>query len=183
MSSILYHLVVIAVALLGIVRGFRMRFTGQVPALIGMAFGVVCARMFCEPVQHYLYSVMPSAAASVEGDFISGNIACALIYTPAYFLFKLLTLVVGVVLRRFDTGMFDNIAGAAAGLLRYMMLLSISYNLLLCLNPRSELLRYARSDDGNVVREVMLLAPALDGCQSVETLGHLLQLEDAKKIS
>lgn len=181
--SLIYHLVVIVVALLGIVRGFRMRFSGQVPALIGVAFGVVCSRMFCEPVQQYLYHIMPSAQNSVEGDFISGSMACAIIYIPAYFLFKLLTLVVGVVLSRRESGMFDNIAGAVAGLFRYMMLLSISYNLLLCLNPRSELLKYARSDDGNVVREVMLLAPALNGNQSVETLGHLLQLEDAKKIS
>ncbi len=41
----------------------------------------------------------------------------------------------------------------------------------------------ASADDGNVVECVMLLAPGLLGCGSVEDLAHILQLKEAKKIS
>ncbi len=40
-----------------------------------------------------------------------------------------------------------------------------------------------RSDDGNAVGEVMLLAPSLLGGEDVEELFHRVQLEEAKKIS
>ena len=44
-------------------------------------------------------------------------------------------------------------------------------------------MKYASSDDGNVVEVVMMLAPGLLGCRSYEDLYHLLQLREAKKIS
>ena len=61
--------------------------------------------------------------------------------------------------------------------------MSIAYNFLLALNPGSILLKSARSDDGNAVGEVMLLAPSLLGGEDVEELFHRVQLEEAKKIS
>lgn len=176
-------MIVIGVAAWGTLRGFRQRFSAQVPSLIGMAFGIVCARMFCEPAEQIITDLWMRNPDPVTYDYAVSNIACGLIYIVAYFLFKFVTMIVGKVLAARQTEILDNISGAILGLVRYMILLSVCYNLILSFSPDSRLLKSASADDGNVVREAMLISPALLGSESVLVLSHRRQLEEAKKIS
>lgn len=64
-----------------------------------------------------------------------------------------------------------------------MLLVSMAYNLILGFDSGSVLLKSMKSDDGNIVEEVMLLAPAVLGCEGPDELAHRIQLEEAKKIS
>lgn len=86
-------------------------------------------------------------------------------------------------MHRDDRTILDNLGGAVYSLFKYMMFLSMAYNFIVVLNPGTVLLKSAKSDDGNAIEEVMLLSPALLGGQDVMDLSHLIQLEDAKKIS
>lgn len=52
--TMIYHLIAIIVAVFGVVKGYRKGFFRQIPLLIGFCFGVVCARIFCVPVEEGL---------------------------------------------------------------------------------------------------------------------------------
>lgn len=183
MSDAIYHIIVMAVAGIAVVSGFRKGFTGQVTGVLGFAFGTVCAHVFEPQVEEMLRSLFPGIRTSIGAAFIYSMLSAALVYLAVYFLFRTLTKVLKSAMQVFYVGMLDSLMGSAFCLVKYMLLLSIFYNLILCVNPESRLLRYASADDGNVVEVVMLIAPGLLGCGSCEDLWHLIQLREAKKIS
>lgn len=183
MGDVIYHIIVIAVAALAVVKGFRMGFTGQISGILGFAFGTVCAHVFEPDVEELLRSMLPGISRLVGATFIYSVLAAVIIYVAVYLIFRIFTKVLRRAMQVFSIGMLDSILGSAFCLLKYMMVVSIIYNLILCVFPDSRLMHFAKADDGNVVEAVMLLAPGMLGCDSVEDLAHLLQLRDAKKIS
>jgi len=182
-ADFIYHIIVIAIMALGILRGFRRKFTGQVPACFGIAFGILCSYLFRFPVEECLYSILPLAPAAPDTYFILSMIGCSLIFFLAYGVFYLCTMLLGMLMKMYETTMLDNIAGAIFGLFRYTLMLSIALNLFLCSFPDCRLLKYAMHDDGDIVHEVMLLSPYLTGSESVDEYAHKVQLEEAKTIS
>ena len=84
---------------------------------------------------------------------------------------------------RGSPGLTGSLLGSVFCLISNMLLLSVFYNIWLGMKPHSDLMRYAKADDGNIVEAVMLLAPTLLGGESVSDLAHTLQLEEAKSIS
>lgn len=183
MSDAVYHIIVIAVAALSVIKGFRQGFTGQISGILGLAFGTVCAHVFDSQAEEFMRMLLPGLQGRVGSAFIYSVSSAALVYLVVYLLFKMLTKVLRAAMQVFYVGMLDSLLGAAFCLVKYMLLVSIIYNLILCVNPDSRLLKYAEADDGNVVEVVLDLAPGLLGCGSVDDLYHLLQLREAKKIS
>lgn len=183
MSEATYHIIVIVVAAVAIIKGFHSGFTGQVSGVLGFAFGTVCTHVFGEQADAVMRWVLPFLQGRPGAGFIYSVTSSALVYVVVYLLFKMLTRVIKSAMQVFYVGMLDKLLGAAFCMAKYMLLLSIVYNLIVCVNPSSKLMKYATSDDGNVVECVMLLAPELLGCHSIEDLYHLLQLREAKKIS
>lgn len=183
MNDAVYHLIVIAVAAVAIIKGFRSGFTGQVSGVLGFAFGTVCAHVFDEQADSFMRMLLPGLEGHLGAGFIYSVTSSALVYVVVYLLFRMLTKVLRSAMQVFYVGMLDKLLGSAFCLTKYMLLLSIIYNLILCVNPGSSLMKYATAEDGNVVECVMLLAPGLLGCYSYEDLSHLLQLREAKKIS
>lgn len=179
----LYHLVAIIVLIVGLMRGFRKGFFRQTPFLIGFCFGVICARLFSEPVESAIRNLMPSLLSRAECDYICSSIARGLVFLFIYEIFSVVTGFLRLLFRSFRSGVLDSICGMVFTAVRYLLVLSIVLNWLLCVRPRGTLLRYAKSDDGNIIEEVMLIAPGILGGESVEDLAHTLQLEDAKCIS
>lgn len=178
-----YHIIVITVAAVAVIKGFRSGFTGQVSGVLGFAFGTVCSHIFDEQAEAVMRTLLPGLGSVAGSAFIYSVVSSALVYVAVYVLFKTLTRVLKSAMQVFYVGMLDKLLGSAFCLAKYMLMVSIAYNLVLCFNPRSPLLKYATADDGNVVEGVMLLAPGLLGCCSFEDLFHLLQLRDARKIS
>lgn len=183
MSDLLYHILIFAVAIIAIGKGFKRGFTGQVCAILGFAFGIVCAHIFLPQGEDFYRMILPGIKSCVGASFIYSVISAVSIYVIVFYLFKALTKVLRSAMEVFHVGMLDSILGAAFSLVKYLLVLSIFLNLLLCVSPNSTLMKYAEADDGNIVEGVVLLAPALLGCFSAEDLSHILQLREAKKIS
>lgn len=183
MSDAIYNIIVLTVAALSIVKGFRRGFTGQISGILGLAFGTVCAHVFESEAEAMIRAVLPGIRNVVGSAFIYSLLAAGIVYLAVYLAFQILTKVLRSAMQVFYVGMLDKLLGAAFCLVKYLLILSLVFNLILCVNPRSRLLRYADADDGNIVQCVLLLAPGLLGCGSVEDLSHILQLRDARKIS
>ena len=183
MSAVAYHIIVIVIAAVAVIKGFRSGFTGQVSGVLGFAFGTVCTHVFSDQAEAFMRTLFPALQGHVGSEFIYSVTSAAVVYVIVYLLFKILTKVLRSAMQVFYVGMLDRLLGAAFCLAKYMLLLSIAYNLIVCVNPSSQLMKYATSDDGNVVECVMLLAPGLLGCHSFEDFYHILQLREAKKIS
>ena len=60
MTDALFHIIAIIVAVLGVVRGYRRGLTGMVTSVFGLAFGVVCAHIFCDGAAEVVTDVLPS---------------------------------------------------------------------------------------------------------------------------
>ncbi|MBD5196411.1 MAG: CvpA family protein [Bacteroidales bacterium] len=177
------HLIALCVIILGLAKGYHKGFFRQLPFLIGFSFGVVCARLFSAPVEDALYEIFPSLGAKAECDYVCSAVSRGLVFMFVYEVFSVCTSFLKLMFRSYTSGVLDSLAGMLFCALRYLLILSILLNWALCIHPRGDLLRSAKSDDGNIIEEVMLVAPAILGGESVEDLAHSLQLEDAKCIS
>lgn len=183
MNDAVYHIIAIIVATVAILKGFKSGFTGQISGVLGFAFGTVCAHVFDDQSEALVRGILPGIEGLVGSAFIYSVMAAAIVYVAVFLIFRIFTKVLRSAMQVFYVGMLDKLLGSAFCLVKYMLVLSIVYNLILCVNPSSKLLKYATADDGNVVEVVMMLAPGLLGCRSYEDLAHLLQLREAKKIS
>ncbi len=180
---ILYQIIIFVVTAFAIIHGFRRGFACQVPSAVGTAFGIVCARIFMVPAMGILREAFPSHTGCVEDCAFYGVCACIIVFFMAYGVFTVLTSFTGRVLAGRPYNVVSHICGALFTLFKWLLFLSLAYNFILALTPRSELLRAGKSDDGNAVELVMLMGSSILGFESVETLAHKVQIEDAKKIS
>ena len=183
MTDFIFHIFVIGGLALCAVKGFRDKLTEQVPGCFGIAFGILCSYIFRFPVEDYLATFIRPQDYGADGVFVLSNFSCILIFLVAYTVFYICTYVLKYFFRILDTGILDNITGAVFGMLQGAVFISIALNVWLCLWPESRLLKYAMHDDGDIVHEVMLLAPFMLGSESVDELAHKIQLEKAKTIS
>lgn len=183
MSVVLYHILVLGVAAFAVLRGFRMKFSRQLPAVIGTAFGIVCARIFTDPLAEVLRGAFPWIQGEASESFTYGIVAASLVFLAVYAVFRTVTSFLLFVFKNSDSTILDNIGGSLFTLFEYMLLVSMAYNIILGFDSDSILLKSMKSDDGNIVEEVMLLAPAVLGCEGPDELAHRIQLEEAKKIS
>ncbi len=183
MSDLAYHIIVVAVAAVAVVRGFREGLTGQVCGVLGFAFGVVSARVFGGEAEGALRAMMPGLDGHIWSGFVYSQLACCCVYIVVYLLFRLLTGALKSAMSVFEIGILDSVFGSVFCLLKYMVIVSVAFNLLICVNPESRLVDYTEASDGNVVEAVVMLAPSLIGSLDADDLAHRLQLEAARKIS
>lgn len=181
--GIFYQLLVIMALVLGGYLGYRRGFTGQVSSLTGMAFGVVGARLLSPSLTLWLIGEYPSLAEHVDPLFLPETLATALIYFGFLSLFMLLDAALYRIMKVLGKGVLNGVAGLFLGVMRYAMVVSILYNLVIGFDNNSVLLKYADDNDGNLSEVVMLLSPTLLGCESYEQLAHKLQMYEASKIS
>ena len=179
----IYHLIAIIIFTVAVMRGYRKGLFKQIPMFIGFCFGVVCSRLFCEPLSDWLRDLFPSWGNRPEGAFIYSTISTALIYISVYKLFSFCTSFLKIFFNPMPKGMLGSLGGALFSAVRYMLMLSIVYNLLLCRTTDSSLYKYAKADDGNIVEIVTLISPTIIGGESVDDLAHRLQLDAARSIS
>ena len=179
----IYHLIVLLASALAIFWGFRRGMVRMVPSAIGIAFGVICARIFAPPLEDVLKDTFPGAVDTIYENFYYDSISTFIIFFIAYFLFKLPFMFLGRLLFGGDWTILNNIAGAIFSLFKVLFGISMVFNLLVATNHKSPLLKTVKSDDGNVVQGVMLISPSILGGEDVIELSHKIQLEEAKKIS
>jgi uncharacterized membrane protein required for colicin V production len=179
----LYQLLVVIALIWGGYRGYKRGFTGQIASLLGMAFGVVGARLLAPDLTVALIERYPSLTEGVDPLFLPGVMATAMIYLCLVIIFRLLDGAVHSIMAVFGKGVLNGVAGIFMGVTRYAMIVSIFYNMVIGFDNKSVLLKYAEDNDGNLSEVVMLLSPTLLGCESYEQLAHKLQMHEASKIS
>lgn len=183
MSEGVYPLVVILVGVIGTIRGFRIGFARQISNVLGIAFGIVCARIFYADASNCLHNTFPFLSEGLAAPFLTGLLAAGGIYTIIYYLFSIFTGILRSALQILSTGMLNSLAGSVLCLLKYLIFVSLAYNLIADLRPDCRMVHYAGHNDGNVVDAVMCLAPALLDFPGITELRHAIQLEEASKIS
>lgn len=179
----LYPIIPILVAAFAMVRGFRKGALMQVPQLIGVAFGIVCVHILREPAVEIMGRLTDMLPIGCEERYARGVMASGLLFLIVYEVFSWSTGFLHTIFRFVPTGILNDIFGSACGLFRYLLFLSVGYNIMFCVKPDERLIRYATSDDGNIVEVTMLMQPAVLGGEGVTELAHRMQLEEAKKIS
>lgn len=183
MSDIIFHIIVIAVAVLAIFRGFRRKLTNQISSILGFSFGIVGAHVFAPEIEPSIRQIIPLFEGRVTESFAYSFISAAVIYIISLILFSIFTRVLRSALQVFETNVLDAIFGALYTTALYLFNLSLLYNLFVCIDPGSSLVKLTADDDGNLVEGIVLYAPSALGAENVNDLAHKIQLLEAKKIS
>lgn len=180
----IYQLVVLAVGVLSILRGYRRGLVGQLPEVLGVAFGIVASRVLARQLITMFTDISGLQPHTAEILVLTSLLVSSVIYESVYYTVRAFTGVFKKAVKAvYDSGVLDSMAGSFFTMMKNLITLSIVYNLLLCFNPGGELLRIQNAHDGNLAGAVMGLGPALLGCYGCEELSHLLQLREAHKIS
>lgn len=176
-------LLIILAGLWGLCKGFREGLTGQIPGVLGFAFGAVAAHAFAPEVEAVLCSWMPGVASRPGGLYFFSLVSAGGIFCLVYLLCSIFTGILRSAMSVFEVGILDSLFGAAFGLLKNLVFLSLLFNLIAALYPGSSLVADCRADDGNLTGVVMALGPEITGSLSLGEFLYLLQLQEARKIS
>lgn len=183
MADIFYLALVLIVAFVAVAAGFRQGITRQIASLLGLAFGAVAARILTPEFADSFRWTERVGQAPEFNEFTANLVCGVIIYTVTYAVFFLLGGILKSAVSVFEVGMFNRLLGAFFSLVKNLLWLSILFNLFLCFSPESRLIRYERSNDGNLVAAVMAMTPAILGCYGAEDFAHFHQLKEAKSIS
>lgn len=183
MGEAIYHILVIAVVLVGMFRGFHTGLMRQASAVLGFVFGIVAARAVGPDLAAWLAGWFPHFYHPVAKTFFLSILAYGTIWGLCMFLFSMFAGILNFILGFIPVGIMNSIAGAVFSTLKYLMFVSILFDLALCRPFDSPLMHCARHDDGNLVDGVIRLAPELLGTMSAEEYVLKVQLWEAKSIS
>lgn len=183
MGEAVYHILVIVVGLVAMAKGFRRGLTRQVSGVLGFVFGIVAARAMGPDLDVWLMGWVPEFYEPVAKGFFFSTLSYGLIWSGSILVFSSLTVILNVVLGYLPVGIMNSIAGSAFALLKYLMFLSLLFDLALCRPDQSPLMHCVRHDDGNLVDGVVRLAPKVLGSMSAEEYVLRVQLWEAKSIS
>ncbi|MBD5420144.1 MAG: CvpA family protein [Muribaculaceae bacterium] len=183
MGEAIYHILVIVVALVGMIRGFNAGLLRQASSVLGFVFGIVAARAVGPDFAIWLAGWFPAVYHPVAKSFFVSILGYGIIWGLSMFAFSMFAGILNLMLGLIPTGIMNSIAGAAFSLLKSLMFLSILFDFAICRPFDSPLMHCARHDDGNLVDGVIRLAPELLGTMSVEEYAHRVQLWEARTIS
>lgn len=185
----IYPLILIAVLLLAIWRGWRRGMVRQLASLLGLAFGFVAARMFYVQAAGLMDPFFPGPERFAEAPFGEPlryytlyMVSATAVFMVAYALLRLLGTVLESAMQLIDTGAINSILGAGFSFCKWVVVMSVAFNLWLVVKPDCGLLRYCNDGDGNVVELVMCVAPALFGTESPAELEHYNCLRRARQL-
>ena len=181
-GTIIFHLLIVAAGVFGIMTGYRKGIRRQIGAVIALAFAIVAAHILGKELFDTIWKYLQIFPA-FNMRFIAATLSAILIFIPVYFLLRLCLFPLGKLMKVIRSGVLDSIFGAVFRLFNYLVFLSLAYNLLIDIDPTSSLAKSSRSHDGNLVEGVVKIAPALMNFPDGEEVVHYQQLEDAKKIS
>ena len=170
-------------AVVGCVSGFRTGLVRQIPSVLGAAFGIVAARTAAPGVAVWIMRTWPELAREPLPDFLPMALAAGGLYMAFFLMMLCAGPLFEVLLRPLGCGILNSLAGAVWGCLKWLICLSVMFNIAIGIDHDSPLLESSRHGDGNIAAGCMLIAPALLGTDDCDELAYRMQLLDAKKIS
>lgn len=179
----IYTLVVLVVGALSVVWGFRRGLGRQTSSIVAISFGLVSARLLAPGLQQVLYGAFDSLRGAVEEQFIYETLSASIVFVTVYGVFRAIISFIDRVIGQGEKTLIGNLGGALFATFKHLVMLSVLLNLMVGIDIDSKLMKQAQADDGNVVREILLLFPSLTGGSDVEDLALKIQLREAKKIS
>lgn len=182
MEDMFYRILVIVVALAGLFIGLRKGMVRQVAGLLGLAFGIVCSRVFHAEGIEIVKSWLPSLENKFASEIIYSVVATAVIFITVYLAFQIIGIALRGILKILHFGTINTIMGGVFGVFKYLFILSVVFNVIASIDQQSSLMQACRGTDGNLIEWVMPIAPAFLN-SDFEELEYLLQVEEAKKIS
>lgn len=183
MWNVIYHIIVIALAILGVLSGYRKGLIRQLGSVMAVAFGIVLAIILAPDFTVTVENTMPSFISGFKREFIAKTLSCTIIYVLVTGLLELVLIPLNRLMKIMDMGIINSIGGAIFRSFQYLMLLSLFYNLIIDFNPAGPLTRISRLHDGNVVEGVIKMSPAILRFPGGEEVAYYQQLEEAKRIS
>lgn len=183
MWNVIYHVVVIALAIWGILTGYRKGLIRQFGSVIAVTFGIVATRVMAPDFIPVMEDLVPGFISGFQREFVVMTLSCTIIYVFVTGFLELVAIPLGKFMKVVKAGVVNSIFGAIFRTFQYLMLISLFYNLIIDFNPAGSLTRLSRYHDGNVVEGVIKVAPGILGFPDGEEVAHYQQLEDAKKIS
>ncbi len=182
MTAVLLNILVIAVSLWAIYRGWHLGTPRQLPAMIGWCTGIIAARLACP----YLFPMLEQQG--MQQQFADGDLAARyMALTTVYLLTSLIVTAIATPLKALlalvGRGLLSRLAGTLLALLRWLTAVSLLLNLWGAMDEDCVALRIADAGDGGVIEEVMHIAPALTDTEDYSELLHRRQLRQARSIS
>ena len=173
-----YPVVVILCLLWGGWRGWRRGFVYQLASVLAVAFGIVAARLLGPGATEWLEGYFPHSDSPIAA-YTYTVLGAGVAFVVVYALISLLAIILRGIMKVIHLGALNSIAGAALGIAKWVVLLSVILNVILALKPSSKLADYCDDDDGNIVELVMDAAPALMGIDGPDELEHQRRMEEA----
>jgi len=183
MGEAIYQIMVIVVSVVAILRGFHRGLARQVSDVLGFVFGLVAARTLGPDFETWLMGWMPQWYEPVAKTFFFSTLSYGLIWACFMGVCSFLTKILNKLLGLIPVGLMNSIGGTVFSLMKYLMFLSLLFDLAVCRPTDSPLMHCVRHDDGNLVDVVMRIAPGLLGSMTVEEYALKVQLWEAKSIS
>lgn len=154
MTSHQILLIIFAViALYAVITGFMKGLLSQIGQIAGLIIGVLASRALTPGLL-----LMLSADADTEPASMFTTVLCyILVYLAAYFSVVLVARLLKLVVKVVCLGIIDRLAGAVFKLLKWLLVMSLAYNLLVTAYPASAPGKTA----GFVERTVYDFAPAV----------------------
>lgn len=178
-----FMIALIIVLLWSVWRGWRTGLLHQLAGVLGIAFGVVAARLLYPGVSLWLEDTFPVLSHGFAHEYKLCMLSMALVFGVVYLSFSLLAGVLRSALSVLQVGALNSVAGAGFSFLKWVMVMSVAYNVLLAVSPTCALADFCDDGDGNVVELVMGAAPFVVGVAGPDRLLHERQLDEAKAIS
>lgn len=183
MANGAFYIIILGVAVFGILTGYRKGLLRQAGGLLGVAFGIVAVKAFAPSMISGIENWLPSAISGFKREFLIQSLSCGFLYLAVSSIVQLCCIPLNAIMHVMDKDVVSGIAGAVFRAFKYLMVVSIFYNVIIEISPSSSLAKTACHHDGNIVEGVMQIAPAILGFPGPEEVGFRQQLEDAKKIS
>lgn len=146
--------IIIALVLIyAVVSGFMKGLLSQIGQIAGLIIGILASRALTPEILNML-----SVDAGVDTASTVTMVLCYIVvYLAAYFSVVLVAKLIKLVVKVACLGVLDRIGGSVFKLLKWALILSLVYNLLVAIHPAS-----APGANSNVVeRSVYHIAPAL----------------------
>lgn len=179
----LYQLLVIVVLAIAVLRGAKKGIIGQIDSLLGLGFGITACRLLKGKVAYEIVTLWPATTNTPDTMFLPEALACAFLFMLFYALMASLRPLLRRIFCKLEVGVGNVMLGVVLSVIKYIVMLSLIYNIVIGLNPNSSLMKDACSDDGNLCEGVLMVAPALMNTHNFENLAHEKQMLEASKIS